>query len=160
MSKPFNQPNLANYIREGSDAHLKNIIFADGTEQSTAGGSGGGGNVSTISFDNTTRKIELTQTSGTSPLDATIPQNEVSSLAFNNVSNVLTINQSYAAAKTVTINPSGSGSSTTNIIHSNISDGLIRKVKELDNKIKNLGNKKEGPIKKIKLQGKERILKK
>ena len=32
MSTPFNQPNLSNFIREGSDAVLNNITFSDGTE--------------------------------------------------------------------------------------------------------------------------------
>lgn len=222
MASPFSILNARNLVKTDSDARVNTLTFGDGTTQSTAGGGGGsGGAVSGITFNTGTRKIELTQTSGSSPLDATIPQNEinamsfnngtrvleitqtnalsktatipvgtagevtglsfnnatrqldltqtsgtsasvvvpqneVSSLAFNTGTNVLTINQSNAISKTITINPSGSGGST-NIIHSNISDALVRKVKELEDKL-NLGDE-EQPVKKIKLQGKERLSK-
>ena len=224
MASPFSILNARNLVKTDSNARVNTLTFGDGTTQSTAGGGGGGGGgeVSGITFNNGTRKIELTQTSGSSPLDATIPQNEintmtfnngtrqleitqsnagtktatipvgaagevtglsfnnatrvleiaqtsgttpsvvvpqneVSSLAFNTGTNVLTINQSNAISKTITINPSGSGGST-NIIHSNISDALVRKVKELEVKLNNLGDE-EQPVKKIKLQGKERLSK-
>ena len=32
MNTPFNQPNLSNFIKEGSEAVLENITFGDGTE--------------------------------------------------------------------------------------------------------------------------------
>ena len=32
MNTPFNQQNLAGFIKEGSDAHFKNIIFSDGSK--------------------------------------------------------------------------------------------------------------------------------
>ena len=43
MNTPFSQPNLANFIKTGTDAAVSKVTFPDGTSQTTAAGGGAPG---------------------------------------------------------------------------------------------------------------------
>jgi hypothetical protein len=136
------------------------ITFLNGSVQTTAGG-GGGGEVTGLSFNNSTRKIEITQSSGTTPLDATIPQNEVTGMSFNSGSGVLTLNQDSGVSVTASGFPTGSGGGTnTFVVNNDLSSEVVNKIKKLEKIVNDLTlEKKTKPEKKI-LFGKDRILKK
>lgn len=40
MNTPFSQPNLANFIKTGTDAAVSKVTFPDGTSQTTAATTG------------------------------------------------------------------------------------------------------------------------
>lgn len=69
MNVPFSQPNLANYIQEGSDAVVSQITFPDGSTQSQAATPSS--KVTGIGYEGTT--LTLTQSSGIADLTTTIP---------------------------------------------------------------------------------------
>ena len=56
MNTPFSQPNLANFIKTGTDAAVSKVTFPDGTSQTTAGDE--------TKIENGTSKMEIASSNG------------------------------------------------------------------------------------------------
>ena len=92
MNTPFSRPDLANFIKTGTDAVVSKVTFPDGTSQTTAA-SGAANEVTGVTFSSPT--LSLQRTTG-ADLTTTIATGSFTPVAFVGQYNTNRVYASYA----------------------------------------------------------------